>query len=881
MKQIYLGYKLLRNKISSISINQTYRMCASPAPAEPAPKTFKVISTLKADVTKPQYIKEITLADFEKRSNNFEVLLENQPCRAFIDVDGVMDDDIEPEAFTELVATIQERFVGCDSICGVRNASHYEALCFDKNDIKMIKKKISFTLVYNQQVPSCKMIRDYAVATLLPELQDLLDGVIEINAFAKENALDLDKSVYRTNGKVRAPNAYKYPEQKERTSKIVKGTMEDNLIQYIPEGCPVANIQVAAPAEPKTPKTPKPTLPTIAEEQVLANTPATSNIAFPAETTDPWIELLNGLNDARYSSYIDWLRITAVVKNEKWDYKLFDKICEKRPRYNKQSNLEIYQKLQDDGKVKQATLWAWLKEDNPTLFGKLQQKRKDFYKTLDFGISDKDYAEMFHAQMPDRYFYSDASKWWECRPSTGRYYNTGKNIPIGITSIISNVLRDILETQRKALNPLDEKTKERSDAILKEYRRLGDRRPLENIASFLDKLCLVEADEFDIKMNADTNLIAFKDCVYDLKTNEFRQTKPIDYISKTTRYNIGDHKSNAEKRKEVEKLLTTIFPDEPQKEYFLKATALAFFTNRFEMMHMLTGSGGNGKGVLTTFIKAAGGDYVFTADPTFLTSIVKGGQANSNLASCEGVRIVLVSEPNNGEKTCYMNEDFVKSCTGRDEINARFLFANVRTFVPLFTILLSCNAKPEIRKLDKALLRRLSIHPFLCSFKSNPDPNNTYEKEGDSSIKDLKDDPAFIKEFMLLLIETAYANKGLKVLEMPEMSKKAVNEYVEDNNQFKKWFEKRYKKISEPAGLQLRESQKWCKENQHKPSDLLKQFNQEEECRWTAQMLSNALKFNEIKVWKSKGYDYLRYYEEQEEVESEVEGEGEEIQQVD
>ena len=854
-------------------------MCASPVSAEPAvePQTFKVIRGLKTDVSKPQFHKQITLADFEKVSNYFECLLENQPCRAFIDLDGYMDDDIEPEAFDELVATIQERLVGCKSINGVRNSSHYQALCIDsQTDIKTIKKKLSFTLVYNQVVPSCKMLGDgYAVETFLPELKSLLDGVIEVNSAPKENALDLDKSVYRKNGKIRCPNAYKYPEQKERISKIVKGSMEDNIIQLIPEGCPVANIQLTAPAEPKTPKTPKPTLPTIPEASVVQHT-------TPAETTnhdDTAKELLKGLADKRYSSYIDWLRITAVVKNEKWDYEMYDKICEKRPRYNKQSNFEIYQKLQDDGKVKQATLWAWLKEDNPTLFGKLQQRRKDFYKTLDLGISDKDYAEMFHSQVPDRYFYSDASLWWECRPSTGRYYNTGKSIPIGITSVISNVLRDVLETQLKALNPLDEKTKERMDAILKDFRRLGDRRPLENIASFLDKLCLVEADEFDMKMNADTNLIAFKDCVYDLRTNEFRQTKPSDYISKTTRYNIGDHKSNAAKRTQVEKLLTTIFPDEPQKEYFLKATALAFFTNRFEMMHMLTGSGGNGKGVLTTFIKAAGGDYVFTADPTFLTSIVKGGQANSNLASCEGVRIVLVSEPNNGEKTCYMNEDFVKSCTGRDEINARFLFANVRTFVPLFTILLSCNAKPEIRKLDKALLRRLSIHPFLCSFKSNPD-GSKYEKEGDSSIKDLKDDPAFIKEFMLLLLETAYANKGLKVLEMPELSKEAVNEYVEDNNQFKKWFVKRYKKVTEPEGLKKPESQKWCKENQHKPSDILKIFNQKTESRWTAQMLSNALKFNEIKVWKSKGYDYLRYYEEvPEDVESE-DDENEEILEV-
>ena len=852
-------------------------MCAEPASASaPAaePQTFKVIRGLKTDVSKPQFHKHITLADFEKVSNYFEVLLENQPCRAFIDLDGYMDDDIEPEAFDELVATIQERLVSCESIIAVRNSSHYQALCIDsQTEIKTIKKKLSFTLIYNQIVPSCKMLGDgYAVETFLPELKSLLDGVIEINAFKKENALDLDKSVYRKNGKVRAPNAYKYPEQKERISKIVKGSMEDNIIQLLPEGCPHAVI---------TPKTPKTPLPSIPEAVVVEHTTPSETTApivqqpTPSETTnEPWVELLKGLSDARYATYADWLKITAVVKNEKWDYNTFDKICSKKAGYNKQNNLEIFKKLQDDGKIKQASLWAWLKQDNAELFKKLQQRRRDFYKTLDLGLADKDLAEMFYAEKPDRYFYSVCSKWWECRPSTGRYYNTGKNIPIGITSVISNVLRDVLETQRKALNPLDPATKDRSDALLKEYRRLGDRRPLENIASFLDALCRVEVEDFDKKMDANTNLIAFKDCLYDLQTNTFRQITPEDFISKTTKYNMGDHKSNPEQRTKIEALLDTIFPDLPQKEYFLKSTALAFFTNRFQMMHMLTGSGGNGKGVLTTFIKAAGGDYVFTAEPTFLTSIVKGGAANSCLASCEGKRIVLVSEPNNGDKTCYFNEEFVKQLTGRDEIASRFLFADIKNFDPLFTILLSCNAKPEIRKLDRALLRRLSIHPFLCSFKSNPDPNNKYEKKGNTHIHDLKDDPAFIKEFMLMMIEVAYANKDIEYLEMPHLSQEAVNEYVEENNQFKKWFDKRYKQVSEPAGLKKEESQKWCKEHQHKPSDILKLFNQKTESRWTAQMLRNALNFNEIKVWKSKGYDYLRYYEEvPEDVESEVEEE--------
>lgn len=491
----------------------------------------------------------------------------------------------------------------------------------------------------------------------------------------------------------------------------------------------------------------------------------------------------------------------------------------------------------------------------------LQKRRNDFYKQLDIGIADIDYAKMFHSICPDKYFYSEQTEWWEIRENN-RYYNTGKKIPIGITNMISRKLRELLEDQRKNLNPLDDKTKDRSNTLLKEYRRLGDRKPLENIASFLPELCMKEKEELDMKMDANTNLIAFNDCVYDIRTNQFRDILPSDYISKTTRYNMGDMKSNPTQRKKVIEIIESIFPDEDLREYLLKCSSLAFFTNRFEMLYMLTGTGGNGKGLLTSYLKACGGDYVYTAEQTFLTSIVKGGTANSSLAACDGVRIVLVSEPDNGEKSCYMNVEFVKSITGRDEISARFLFQNSKVFTPRFTTLLSCNNKPEIKKLDKGLLRRLSIHPFKCSFKSNPDPSNKYEKLGDSTLKDLKDDPAFIKEFMLYMIEYAHANKDAKDIEMPEPAKEAVNEYVDDNNHFKLWFETHFKKVSEPNEI----DKDWRKIHSFTTGDVLKKFNQTDQ-RMTSQQLLGALTYNEIAIHKKDHQKWIRYYEYVENVE--------------
>lgn len=862
-----------------------------------------VIEGLKTSITNPSNHITIGLDDLKQPTNAFEVLMKGTPCRLFIDVDGKMSADTDESTFKLIVAGCQQRFCADERIIGVRNSSHFKALNIKADGSREIIKKISFTLIYNKFFPTCEMIKEYAVANVLPQLQTLLADTIGIETEDKENCLHFDTAVYRTNGKVRAVNAYKYEEQPERISKIVKGSMLDNVIQYIPANCEEVKIEEinGDKSQPKLKiKMVKKAQKT--EEGAGAEAVAVAEEVQVGEPVDNTLaeKLLRGLADKRFKSYDDWFKMAIVVRQERWNYEMFDKVCADRKagtKYDKVSNKAIFDGIQfrKEGGLTQATLWNWLKTDNKAQFEALQKERKDFYKQLDLGVADIEYAKMFYSVRPDRYFYSDQSDWWEIRENN-RFYNTGKKIPVGITNVISDVLREILEDQRKNLNPLEKETKERSENLLKEYRRLGDRKPLENIASFLPKLCMVEAEDFDKKMNANTNLIAFKDCVYDLKDNTYRQIKPSDFISKTTRYCMGDKKSDTKQRKKVIGILESIFPDKDLRDYWIKCASLAFFTNRFEMLYILTGTGGNGKGILTSFLKACGGDYVFTAEQTFLTTIYKGGVANSALASCDGVRIVLVSEPDNGEKSSYMNVEFVKSITGRDEICARFLNQNVKTFDPRFTILLSCNNKPEIRKLDKGLLRRLSIHPFLCSFVSKiKNPGNKYEKIGDSTLKDLKDDPAFIKEFMLYLIENAYANKDAKSIEMPEASKDAVNEYVEDNNQFKIWFDTHYKsvvEIKEVVERQLKgtlvegdtpnwvdvareatkeEIKEWRAEHTHSTGDILKKYNSFTGGKMTPQMLLGAITYNEITITKTGGQKFLKFYEYMEEIESESE----------
>jgi P4 family phage/plasmid primase-like protien len=843
-------------------------------------RTVKVMNGLWSSIADKSQITPIPIADLGKQSNYFEYLGVNMPCKAFTDIDCEMTNGISCEDFNALVSKIEERLVSSDAI-GVRNSSHYRAVCIDydskkpkgQRTTKTIKTKISFMTTYDIQFPSCKMIADYATTTILPKLQVLLDGVIEISDTKKENTLNVDVSVYRqgnNGGKIRAPNAYKHREQTERIAKIVKGTLEENVIQYIPENCPVAPVSEETQSGKTTPTQPRtPALhPAITAEVAVSEALSGEDILF---------EVLRNLNAKRFANYDEWYRMTIAVKEEKLDYKTYDLICKDHTGYNKEKNKQIYEAIVLQGKFTQSTLWYWLKQDNEELFKKLQQRRKDFYKMLDLGFADIDLANMFYQRMPQKYFYSKKSFWWEL-DSNNRYVNEIKDCdPSSMSYTISTVLREILQEQIQNLNPLDEKSPKRSKQLYTEYLNAGNDSTTKGVSKKLKHLCTV--NDLDEKIDANQNLLAFNDKVYDFETNQYRKILPSDYISKTTGWDIGDAKKNPVKEKRLKEILDSIFPNEKQAQYFMSCTGLAFFRNNLESLHILCGTGGNGKGVLTGFVIQAGGRYVYTAEPQFLTSVYKGGQANSNLADCEGRRIVYVSEPGDTQATTYLNKDFCKMLTGGDKVNARAQYKNSKEYTPLFTPFLSANEKPALRTLDRGILRRLKIHTFPHSFVENPNPKNTFEKPLDSTLKYLTQDQDFIKTFMLTLIEYAQENKDKKFIEMPQESQDAIDEYVAENNLIHTWFSAHFTKVSIPAEKEEKGKEKelkeWKEEHSHKSSWVLKEFNTKNDVQYTAKQLMSAVKFNNYNMKMISGYNTLFYYEYRDD--DEIESENEEV----
>lgn len=535
------------------------------------------------------------------------------------------------------------------------------------------------------------------------------------------------------------------------------------------------------------------------------------------DTNSKYIKLLNIFTDkdlnkedgTANTSYKEWLNIGMALYNE--DPKLINVYNEFSKRYNSYKNeTEIITKwnsfsLEKDVKITIKTIYyilnkynhneevnEWTNEyDNECIFWKLLESPSDY-----------DFAKLYYSLNPNKYIHSQIEKmsnWYEYNE-----YNVlisyGSEAPPSLLNSIPEIIRpEIIKQRNKLVPPLKEdltveqfeiQTKIYDSKIKlckKAYQDLGMMYKGKGIIAYLKKLYTI--DKIYDKFDANTRIIAFNNIIFDLDIDGFRHIQPDDYITKTNKLtlNVKNIKKINELKLHIQKLLKDIFDKDEIVDYYMTITGLSLFTNKFECMYCLTGVGSNGKGLLSSILQKALGDYFGQAENTFLTQ-KKKDEKNPTLAKSKGKRYLLVTEPEENENNvCTLNIDFVKSITGRDMITCRDLYSSTITYMPQFTMFLQCNEKPKLNKLDNAVLRRLKVINFPNVFKMNPDPSNKFEKQADTDLKDKIDDD-FSIAFLMLLFDYAMEHKNKKEIEMPTDCKNETTKYINENNIFGDWF---------------------------------------------------------------------------------------------
>ena len=313
----------------------------------------------------------------------------------------------------------------------------------------------------------------------------------------------------------------------------------------------------------------------------------------------------------------------------------------------------------------------------------------------------------------------------------------------------------------------------------------------------------IQMDEFD------TDIFAFNctNGTLHLNVMEFRPHNSEDKITK-----ISPVKYDPNARfKRWDDFIVEVMSGDAEKACFLqKAMGYAISGDtQYECMFVLHGSmSRNGKGTLCESILRVMGDYGIAVKPE---TIALKQQSNSSspsedIARLAGIRFANISEPSKG---LVLNAAQIKSMTGHDTLNARFLHENSFDFMPQFKLYVNTNHLPIVTDMTVFKSNRIHVIPF---------ERRSEEDEQDHTLK---------AEFTKKKNQSAILNwlvEGYRMLReeglaaAPSVSS-ATSSYWHDSDKVGKFIEE----MLEPdEGAELRTSavysayQKWCRRNGYK-----------------------------------------------------------------
>lgn len=272
--------------------------------------------------------------------------------------------------------------------------------------------------------------------------------------------------------------------------------------------------------------------------------------------------------------------------------------------------------------------------------------------------------------------------------------------------------------------------------------------------------------EFD----ANKYLLNCKNGTLDLKTGEFKNHCPEDKLSKIAPVNYDKYARNERWLSFIKEVMSY---DEEKAIFLQKILGYGISGDtRHECMFFLYGeTTRNGKGTLMESVLSVLGDYGMATRPETIAQKqnVNSQGPSEDIARLAGIRFANISEPSRG---LYLNTAQVKSMTGNDTLNARFLNENSFDFRPQFKLYVNTNYLPVINDLTLFSSGRVIVIPFDRHFEEWEQDKSLKEEFGTDEVKSAILN-WLIDGFNLLQTE------GLK---LPDIVKKAIREYEYESN---------------------------------------------------------------------------------------------------
>ena len=303
-------------------------------------------------------------------------------------------------------------------------------------------------------------------------------------------------------------------------------------------------------------------------------------------------------------------------------------------------------------------------------------------------------------------------------------------------------------------------------------------------------MCYFKIEKFIDKLDQKPELLCFGKKTFDLERCEWRETFPDDYSSFACGVSYEEIIA-VDDTKKFDELIESIFPLEERRDYFLnRLSDYLFGKNIKEQFSIWTGSGGNGKGVISTILRHAFGDYFYTANVSGITQKrAAANAADPDLANFRGKRIIAYPEPCQGAR---LNNSIMKSYTGNDTMKARELFCSPIEFNPTFHPYIETNSLALQDIQDDSIPRRLDFISFRMRFVDNPRLQNHAKR--DNTIKSTKNMKLFKVCLMKKLLEqwcklTEEYGDVSHPFPVPETNLKDKKEFLSENDEVKEFID--------------------------------------------------------------------------------------------
>lgn len=333
--------------------------------------------------------------------------------------------------------------------------------------------------------------------------------------------------------------------------------------------------------------------------------------------------------------------------------------------------------------------------------------------------------------------------------------------------------------------------------------------------------------------SGNANLIAFKNGVYNLDTDEMLDFSPDIIITNKINHNYNPDAYSELADKTLDKLACG---DRDVRLLLEEAIGYCFFRrNELRKSFILTGDKKNGKSTYLAVLKELLGDENTSAlDLNELGDRFSSASLFGKLANIgDDIADDFISNPAIFKKI--VSGDWIK---GENKGQKEFFFK------PYCKLVFSANNIPRIKDKSGAVLDRLVIIPFDARFDKNDPDFDPYIK-----YKLIQEDSL---EYLIML-----GLRGLKrVLESQEFTKsekvqKSITEYQETNNPILLFFKEDIQIVNEPTNEVYKKYNEFCLANSFTPMSNI-EFSKQVKKHYNLEIKSKSISGKKYRIFMTR-----------------------------